>query len=222
MRHDPVTLAPVGEPIEIGPLMDYSPIEMTPDGNNLVMFTGADSRTYLIADLRTGTAVKRSFYSASMELSLSPDGTQAAFMDANLRWGIFSLPAFLKGRLEWLVPPRPFKANSPFAITWSMDGSQLFTSGNGVVDLWDAGTLSHIASLSAGEKDDVATVRPLGDGHTVVIARPQGDVLTWDLRPEHLFDVACDLAGRNLTSEEWTNYLGNRPYRKTCPNERTG
>ncbi len=42
-------------------------------------------------------------------------------------------------------------------------------------------------------------------------------MLTWDLRPQHLLDVACDLAGRSLTREEWENLVGDRPYRETCP-----
>jgi hypothetical protein len=27
---------------------------------------------------------------------------------------------------------------------------------------------------------------------------------------------ACSKLDRNLTHEEWTTYLGNRPYRQTC------
>jgi WD40 repeat protein/DNA-binding SARP family transcriptional activator len=219
--HDPVTLAPVGEPIVLGPPQDFWPLETTPDGNILVMFHGNTSRTYQVADLRAGTVATRTFYSAAGALSLSPDGARAVFLDGNGRWGVVSLPGFLKGELKWVVPLRQFKANYPWHITWSADGTQLFTSGNGVVDLWDARTMSHIGSLSVGGKDDVATVLPLEDGHTVLIARPQGDVLTWDLRPQHLLDLACDLAGRNLTPEEWASYLGERPYRQTCPNEGT-
>jgi hypothetical protein len=30
---------------------------------------------------------------------------------------------------------------------------------------------------------------------------------------------ACDRLGRNLNREEWRQYLGNEPYRKTCPNK---
>jgi hypothetical protein len=28
---------------------------------------------------------------------------------------------------------------------------------------------------------------------------------------------ACQIAGRNLTTEEWQQYLGDREYRETCP-----
>jgi hypothetical protein len=44
-----------------------------------------------------------------------------------------------------------------------------------------------------------------------------GTLLRWRLRREDLVDLACRLAGRNLTREEWSQYLGGEPYRKTCP-----
>jgi hypothetical protein len=33
-----------------------------------------------------------------------------------------------------------------------------------------------------------------------------------------LIDEACARLTRNLTPEEWRQYLGDEPYRKTCPN----
>ena len=44
----------------------------------------------------------------------------------------------------------------------------------------------------------------------------------WNLRLDELVELACRTAGRNLTKEEWAQYLGNRPYRKTCPNLHRG
>lgn len=37
------------------------------------------------------------------------------------------------------------------------------------------------------------------------------------LRPGKLAETACELLGRNLSRDEWDDYIGNRPYRKTCP-----
>lgn len=50
-----------------------------------------------------------------------------------------------------------------------------------------------------------------------MIGRPNGPVLTWDLRPDKIVELACSLAGRNLTREEWEEFIGGRPYRRTCP-----
>jgi hypothetical protein len=40
---------------------------------------------------------------------------------------------------------------------------------------------------------------------------------TWDTLPDHWIDVACDIAGRNLTEAEWTETFPDRPYHQTCP-----
>jgi hypothetical protein len=42
-------------------------------------------------------------------------------------------------------------------------------------------------------------------------------VVVWELDPAHCEPAACDLAGRNLTREEWDRYVGDLlPYRATC------
>jgi hypothetical protein len=74
-----------------------------------------------------------------------------------------------------------------------------------------------VGNLKAGVQEDVANVQPLPDGHTLMIGRPNGPVLTWDLRPGKLVELACSLAGRNLTREEWREFVGDRPFRRTCP-----
>ena len=38
------------------------------------------------------------------------------------------------------------------------------------------------------------------------------------LRPEDLIASACERLTRNFTPKEWSYYIGDEPYRKTCPN----
>ena len=40
----------------------------------------------------------------------------------------------------------------------------------------------------------------------------------WEVDFDRWSSRACRLANRNLTPQEWSTYLGNRPYQKTCPN----
>ena len=51
-----------------------------------------------------------------------------------------------------------------------------------------------------------AVLRP--DGLEMAVSMPAG-VMLWDLDPEHQFEYACRLAGRDLTEEEWRTYLGS-------------
>jgi WD40 repeat protein len=53
-------------------------------------------------------------------------------------------------------------------------------------------------------------------GHRLATAGRDGTVRLWDLRIEKLLDLACRTAGRDLTGEEWSQYLGETEYRSTC------
>ena len=49
-----------------------------------------------------------------------------------------------------------------------------------------------------------AVLRP--DGLELALSMPDG-VMVWDIDPEHQFEDACRIAGRDLTENEWRTYL---------------
>jgi len=55
------------------------------------------------------------------------------------------------------------------------------------------------------------------DGGTVATGHRDGTARVFPLRADALIEAACKRVSRNLTAEEWRNYLGDEPYRKTCP-----
>jgi WD40 repeat protein len=78
---------------------------------------------------------------------------------------------------------------------------------------------------------DAATLRPIGRpflaGDLVFVPRFTSDghltgnglfnvPTRWDVEPASWREAACHAAGRNLTREEWVEYLGSEPYRGTC------
>ncbi len=102
-----------------------------------------------------------------------------------------------------------------------MPGSPVLAVGDdvlGAVQLWD---------ISDARQPIPFATLPLPEaafrGFT---ARPDGDVLAlWGFElPLTMIDVgadaltmrACQLAGRNLTGDEWRRYFGEQPYRATC------
>jgi hypothetical protein len=149
--------------------------------------------------------------------ALSPDGTLAAtYRDG--RWGVMRADDLLSAHPRWVVPLRRFDGPDEYqGLGWSGDGSVIFTRGPGTIDLWEARNLGHLGTLHVGVAGQTPDARVLPDGHTLLIAHPGGDLTTWDLRPQHLLDVACHLAGRNLTREEWRSLVGTRAYERTCP-----
>ncbi|HEU4452664.1 MAG TPA: TIR domain-containing protein [Longimicrobium sp.] len=56
------------------------------------------------------------------------------------------------------------------------------------------------------------------DGRRLVTgSRDTRTVSVWELDLERLIRRACQVAGRNLTSDEWGQYFPTHPYRRTCP-----
>nr|MBA3265409.1 hypothetical protein [Nocardioidaceae bacterium] len=57
----------------------------------------------------------------------------------------------------------------------------------------------------------------IGDSHDVAIASYDGRVYTWETDLDRALGSACQMAGRNLTEEEWEEFLPEQPYRDVCP-----
>jgi WD40 repeat protein len=55
------------------------------------------------------------------------------------------------------------------------------------------------------------------NGMKLVTGNNEGHAMLWDLNPRHWADIACRIAGRNLTRAEWKQYLPGRDYHRTCP-----
>jgi WD40 repeat protein len=102
--------------------------------------------------------------------------------------------------------------------------------------LWQASVSSDgsvVAATSASGLSlfDAATLEPIGDplpavpGPSETWFTPDGALVTnsrfgvseWELDPDEWQTTACQAAGRNLTRTEWDEYLGDEPYRATCP-----
>jgi len=55
------------------------------------------------------------------------------------------------------------------------------------------------------------------DGEQIAMSTPHGIVVR-DLAPDALLAAACEVAGRNLTRDEWATNIGTlADYRPTCP-----
>ncbi len=103
-----------------------------------------------------------------------------------------------------------------FAI--SDDGKQ-FASGDedGTVLIWDLHDLG-TQLLTLKHEKGVSQLVFSPDGHWLVTADRTGSVLMWELVVDELISLAAQVAGRNLSAQEFGQYFPDQTCRKTFPN----
>ncbi len=88
--------------------------------------------------------------------------------------------------------------------------------GSGGLALWNMeGASPRLAPLGARQPSLSGIVFDARGEHLAGVDKA-GNVQLWELRANELLWLACNAAGRNLTSEEWTRFIGPEPYRPTC------
>jgi WD40 repeat protein len=107
-------------------------------------------------------------------------------------------------------------------LNYSDDGELLVSAADdGGVSLWDATTLDLIGTVyppHLGDSDP-AGAQFIGDSHDVAIASYDGTVYRWQTDLDRAIDFACQMAGRNLTEQEWGEFLPAQPYQSVCPDQ---
>jgi WD40 repeat protein len=188
---------------------------VAPDGGRAVAMSGDE---FVVVDLTSGGIVHRGptgFVAGASEFS--PDGRR------------FAVGGSLSGEVrlldvdtgEWVGPPRIAHSGIAWSTAYSPDGTTFVTTGrDGRVALWDGQTGEPLGAVLAAPPGFVTDARHLPDGDSLLIASLDGTISSWDIRPERMIEYACQIAGRNLTEDEWRDALGTRSYHETCPGNR--
>jgi len=103
------------------------------------------------------------------------------------------------------------------SLDFSPNGRTLVTlSDDGKLRLWDVATRKLIgAPLPVSNTG--GTVHFFPDGKHVLGVFGSGAGIVWSVDPADWAAKACNIAHRNLTRAEWTEFLGHREYHHVCP-----
>ena len=151
-----------------------------------------------------------------METAFSPDNRWVAFGSWDRTAKVLDLknpdtakPITLAGH-----------AGRILSLAFTPDGRWLATGAEDqTVRLWDPADPSTAPVILRGHESGVFDIGFSKDGRWAVTGAHDGTVRLWRLKLADLIDVACKIAGRELTAEEITTFLGGAQAQHLCGHE---
>ncbi len=92
-----------------------------------------------------------------------------------------------------------------------------FGGYDGSIFLYDVDAEQLLGLPLTGHSDPVDELTFILNDTALISADRGGAVMIWDLDERSWRHRACKIANRNLSYDEWVQYVGNSPYRLTCP-----
>lgn len=202
------------------------------------MATGGQDGTAYVWNVATGKEISRLEHEdAVTTVAFSPDGqwVMSGSRDGTARvWSPESgtgkvVARILHADIVKAVAFGPECASLPDTPELECERYVASGSQDGAVWVWSF-TPEDSSASSSGEtavtgkevtriehQDEVWAMAFSADGQWVASASPNGTVRMSLWRPQDLVQEACIRLLRNLTHEEWAQYLPDEPYRATCP-----
>lgn len=83
------------------------------------------------------------------------------------------------------------------------------------ISLWDLDTRRPIGILRASEHS-ISAITVDSDQQQVIVADDLGNIRAWQFSGSKLQAIACRMANRVLTKEEWNHFLPGEQYSPAC------
>ena len=109
---------------------------------------------------------------------------------------------------------------SVYTVAFSPDNQRLAAGSlNNVARLWNLHQLEVPPIVLRGHTGPVFSVAFSPDGQRLATGSHDQTIRLWQVHTAHLADVVCERVWRNLTLDEWRQFIGaDLPYERTCPN----
>ena len=213
---DPAKMASVGPPIT-GYAEEVMSVVFSPIDANLLVFGGTEG-TLVLWDIEAGRPRVEPLVGHEgrvTSVAFSPDGRLLVSGSADgtmRRWDPTT------GEAQGQFPIA--ESSNVLTVAFRPDG-KLLAAGDagGSIHLWDVATRQPLGSPLTGHANTLLSLAFSPDGRMLASGGVDGQIILWNVDFDSWRALACGLAGRNLTTEEWRQYLGAEPYQATCPGD---
>ena len=192
------------------------------DPSSILLATGDDAGVVRLWDISGDTAPQEQELSPLhndwvAKVIFSPDGK---WLGSSAADGSINLWDMDKLRSSPSEAHRALNSHERFITSLVFSpGSSWLASGSvdRTVGLWDLSDPDRGPVFLNGSTAEIFTAAFSPDERFLLTNTYNGDARLWHLDVEDLKTLACEYAGRNLSPEEWEQYLGNRDsLQKTC------
>jgi hypothetical protein len=90
------------------------------------------------------------------------------------------------------------------------------------MNIWDEHSLQQFGATFPGGAGQWGNAQYTPDGSNIVVVYSDGSAAVWPVSVRGWMDHACSVARRNFTQEEWSRFVPNQPYQRTCPSLPSG
>ena len=190
-------------------------VAISPDGSTLA--AGGEDKTVHTWNLATGKSMGAAipFGQEIWSLAFSPDGRILAVGGNEGKLQLWDMKTRLP--LGGSIPGHTSRIRS---IAFSPDGLFMVAAGfRRKAVIYDVATRQPLGDplFPDSEYEGIAGAAFSPDGQTLLLVDRRQQFFLLAGGPAAWATRACKIANRNLTADEWTRYIGDQPYAKTCP-----